>query len=257
MICVRGGPDRGFDAVSARCPPGQPVRNPFTKAPPAGMASMKKVTTHSLADQAREMIRTAIFEGTIKPEEKLTIERLAADLGISRTPVREALKSLEADGIVKLLPHRGAVVQRFDEHEIHDRYSVRANLEGYATEQACHLHRAALVAELEANCAAMQALIDAGADDLDSIAELVTLNARFHQSILTASDSPVTQRMHATLHMPTNYRVVRWRDGALQRTSLKWHTDIVDALRENKPKKARKLMEDHILEARDFILKQG
>lgn len=218
---------------------------------------MKKVTTHSLADQARELIRNAIFEGTIKPEERLTIERIAADLGISRTPVREALKSLEADGIVKLLPHRGAVVQRFDEQEIHDRYSVRANLEGYATEQACRVGRAALLAELETNCAAMQKLIDAGADDLDSIAELVTLNARFHQAILAASQSQVTQRLHATLHMPMTYRLARWREGALQRASLKWHTDIVDAIRENKPKKARKLMEDHILEARDFILKQG
>ncbi len=64
------------------------------------------ISNQSLADQARDLIRQAIYEGKIGPEERLTIERLAADFGISRTPVREALKALETDGIVRMHPHR-------------------------------------------------------------------------------------------------------------------------------------------------------
>lgn len=217
---------------------------------------MKKVTTHSLADQAREMIRNAIFEGTIQPEERLTIERIAAELGISRTPVREALKSLEADGIVKLHPHRGAVVQRFDEAEIHDRYSVRANLEGYAGELACKLRAVALTKELEANCAAMEKMIDAGvpSSDLDAVSALLTLNAQFHQAIFQSSGSAVTVRLLESLRMPVAYRLYHWRTPERQRFSLRFHRDIVEAFRLRRPKRVRKLLEDHILEARDFLL---
>ena len=73
--------------------------------------NLSKLQSDSLADKARDMIRAAIFEGHIQPDERLTIEHIAAQLGISRTPVREALKALETDGIVKLLPNRGAIVQ--------------------------------------------------------------------------------------------------------------------------------------------------
>lgn len=220
---------------------------------------MQKVTSLSLADQAREMIRNAIVQGSIQPEERLTIERIAAELGISRTPVREALKSLEAEGMVKLLPHRGAVVLKFDEAEIHDRYSVRANLEGYAGEQACRLAPDQVAAALAANCDEAEALIAAGvsADDLDKLNRLVELNAQFHAVIYNASGSQITVRLLATLAMPTNYRIYHWSDVARQKASLQFHREIVDAFREHKPKRVRKLLEDHLTEARDFILKRS
>jgi DNA-binding GntR family transcriptional regulator len=217
---------------------------------------MKKVTNHSLADQARDMIRNAIFEGKIKPEERLTIERIAAEMGISRTPVREALKSLEADGIVKLLPHRGAVVQRFDEAEIHDRYSVRATLEGYAGELACTLRAEALVLELEANCLAAETLMAAGvpSDNLDAVGALMSLNGQFYDLIFQASGSAVTVRLLEALRMPLAYRLYHWRDAERQQGSLKFHRDIIEALRDRKPKRVRKLLEDRLHEARDYIL---
>ena len=219
---------------------------------------LKKVTTRSLADQARDMIRNAIFEGSIQPEERLTIERIAADLGISRTPVREALKSLEADGIVKLMPHRGAVVQRFDEAEIQDRYSVRANLEGYAGELACKLRGKALAAELGANCKAMEAMVNASVPDgdLKAVSALLALNAEFHQLIFESSGSSVTIRLLESLKMPLAYRLYHWRAPERQRFSLKFHCDIVDAFRLGKPKRVRKLLEEHILEARDYLLER-
>ena len=118
-----------------------------------------RISTQSLADQARDLIKQAIFEGKIKPEEKLTIERIAAEFGISRTPVREALKALETDGIVRIHPHRGAIVQRFDKDELFDRYSVRALLEGHAGERACRADPLGIAADLEANCEALAARI--------------------------------------------------------------------------------------------------
>ena len=107
------------------------------------------ISNQSLADQARDLIREAIFNGKIKPEERLTIERIAADIGISRTPVREALKALETDGILRIEPHRGAVVRRFDKDELYDFHTIRAQLEGYAGELACKRDAAAVTRDLE------------------------------------------------------------------------------------------------------------
>ena len=219
---------------------------------------LSKVTTQSLAEQAREMIRNAIFEGVIKPEERLTIERIAAEMGISRTPVREALKALEADGIVKLFPHRGAIVQRFDEAEIQDRYSVRATLEAYAGVLAWERRGDALADELEANCAAMEALIDKAtpASDLDDVKALLLLNEKFHRLIFESSGSAVTIRLLESLKMPLAYRLYHWRVRERQRLSLVAHRDIVEAFRKPDPQQVRELLSGHILEARDFLLNQ-
>ena len=226
-----------------------------------------KIPTHSLADQARVQIRNAIFEGKIKPEERLTIERIASELGISRTPVREALKLLEADGIVRVLPNRGAVVQRFDKDELVERYSVRALLEGYDTEMACRAPDpalAALVTDLEANCAAMAAAIaeleriDAagppGERDLEQIGKLLELNGKFHKRILEASGTVLVGRVLESLHMPLAYRLYQWRAPARRKAVLDYHLAIVTAMREGMAKRARKLIEDHIADVRDFLI---
>ncbi len=218
-----------------------------------------KVSASSLATQARERIRDAIFKGLIQPDERLTIERIAQELGVSRTPVREALKALEADGIVRLLPHRGAVVQRFDEAEIMDRYSVRATLEGHAAELACRRDPVGLHHKLDANRRAMETLIAAGIDndDLNAIGSLVELNDVFHRMIVEASGSAVTIRLLDTLRMPTAYRLYHWATPDRRSQSVSFHRSIIEAFRDGKPKRVRKLIEEHLLEARDFLLERA
>ena len=213
------------------------------------------ITTQSLADQARDLIRQAIFEGRIKPEERLTIERIAAEFGISRTPVREALKALETDGIVRIHPHRGAIVQRFEKDELYDRYSIRAMLEGHAAELACKADPEAIAADLEANCDALeQAIARAKSDDLDSLRVLTELNSQFHNRILSASGSATTLRVLETLRMPLAYRLYIWRSAESQQSSLKFHRAIAKAFRAKKPKEVRRLIEQHLMAARDFLM---
>jgi GntR family transcriptional regulator of vanillate catabolism len=212
------------------------------------------ISNQSLADQARDLIREAIFNGKIKPEERLTIERIAADFGISRTPVREALKALETDGIVRIQPHRGAIVQRFDKDELYDRYSVRALLEGYAGELACKREPLAVARDLEQNCLDLKrAMASVRADDLDTIQVLVQLNLQFHERILLASGSATVRRMLEALQMPFAYRLYNWRVAERQTISLDFHRQITQAFRAKQPKQVRRLMEAHVLEARDFL----
>ena len=171
-------------------------------------SKLGSISSQSLADQARDLIRQAIFEGKIKPEERLTIERIAAELGISRTPVREALKALETDGIVRIHPHRGAIVQKFDRDELRDRYSVRALLEGYAGELACKADAAGIAADLAANCDALErAIAVARPEDLEALRAMTEINSQFHNRILEASGSATTIRLLENLRMPLAYRL--------------------------------------------------
>ena len=219
------------------------------------MARLTPVSGLSLADQAREAIRTAIFDGSFAPEERLTIEQLAAELGISRTPVREALKALEGDGLINLLPYRGAVVTPFARDELYHRYSIRAMLEGYAAELACTADAGAIADALEANCAELVAIsARLSPDDADGIKRLASLNQEFHQAIHEGSRSATLKRLLGTLKNPLAFTLTFWGVPALRDSSIEIHTAIAAAFRNRQPQLARTLMEKHLLSARDSLM---
>src|SRR5437899_9647281 len=85
---------------------------------------------------ATELIREAIIDGRLEPGRRLKEEELARELGISRTPVREALLMLQAEDLIVATPNRGATVRVHDANDLHDLYELRALLEGYATRRA-------------------------------------------------------------------------------------------------------------------------
>lgn len=209
----------------------------------------------SLADQAREAIRAAILDGRIKPEERVTIEHIAAELGISRTPVREALKALEVDGLVRLLPHRGAVVERFARDELDHRYCIRAMLEGYAAELACRADPLGIADLLDANCNRLAALV-ASADvaDPQQVQPLGELNVQFHAIIREASRSPTLIRLLETLRNPLAFTLYYWSAPERQHASIEAHRQIAAAFRTRKPALARRLVERHLLDARDHLM---
>jgi DNA-binding GntR family transcriptional regulator len=216
---------------------------------------LDRIERSSLADQARDQIRQAIYKGQMRPEERLTIEQIAADLGISRTPVREALKALEADGVLRILPRRGAVIERFDSRQIYDRYSVRALLEGFAAERACEARPPGIADSLLANCDELAAAAKrADPADLQQVKRLVALNRDFHQTLLDACDSPIVIRMLESLIMPTGFRVYYWRAAERQSASIAFHRRIARAFKARKAQEVRRLVESHILEARDFLM---
>jgi DNA-binding GntR family transcriptional regulator len=216
---------------------------------------LREVRGESLADQARERIRAAVLEGALRPGERLTIEELAAELGVSRTPVREALKALEGDGLVRLLPYRGAVVESVAREELSHRYTIRAMLEGYAAELACAAEAPRLARELERNCDELAAAAEsAAAGDLARARRLAELNARFHDLIREASGSRTLARLLDTLRNPVAYTLSYWSEPARRGVSIECHRAIAGAFRAGRPRDARRLMEQHLLTARDEVL---
>jgi DNA-binding GntR family transcriptional regulator len=214
---------------------------------------LPQVSGVSLAEQARETIRRAILDGTFAPEERISIEQIASELGISRTPVREALKALEGDGLVQLLPHRGAVVTRFARDELHQRYSIRAMLEGYAAELATRADGARIGRALIDNCDELEAL--AAEPDADVLA-LSEANQRFHAIIREGSGSATVIRLLDQLRNPTAFSVDYWSNPERRRTSIASHRKIANAIRRGDAARARQLLERHLLDSRDLLVAQ-
>jgi DNA-binding GntR family transcriptional regulator len=218
---------------------------------------LRTVNEVSLADQAYETIRSAILESVLKPNERFTIEEIAARLGISRTPVREALKALRGDGLVRLLPHRGAMVEQYAHDEIRTRYAVTAMLEGYAAELACQKDAEGLAAKLEANCRSLRLLCKGAAPKSDAEARHFSdLNEEFHTLIREGSGSGTLLRLLASLQQPISYSLRYWKNAESRAESMLTHQRIAKAFRARDPKVARALMQQHLMSAYDRVLRQ-
>ena len=198
--------------------------------------------------RVREAIQHAIVTGALAPGERLRAEALAHRFGTSRTPVREALLSLEAEGLVAIAPHRGAVVRAVDAADLVELYELRAVIEPYAAARAAQRIDEATLAELDVNCARAGAC----GDDVD---EQIALNEAFHRLVIGAAGSPRLElAMRAVAGIPRAFRTVFWRDDAQRAQSLFCHRELVRALRARRPGLAEAVMRLHVVGAKEFLL---
>ena len=108
-----------------------------------------QVSNLSLGSQAYQEMKRIILEGRIPPGAKLNEGELARALGISRTPIREAINRLEKEGLVEIFPQRGAFVVQFTEKDVYELFLIRENLEGLASRLAAEKVTPASLAKLE------------------------------------------------------------------------------------------------------------
>jgi DNA-binding GntR family transcriptional regulator len=139
-----------------------------------------------LAQVVSERIRGRILDGSLRPGERLVEDRLSAELGVSRVPVREALRGLSAEGLVTLLPRRGATVVEVTPESVAELVEVRALLEGLNARLAAQRHDPGIVALLEDTLARGNAAARNGTAE-----QLAHLNAEFHERLAEASRNAV------------------------------------------------------------------
>jgi len=198
---------------------------------------------------AIELIRQAILDGRLEPGSRLKEEELARELGISRTPVREALLVLQAEGLIETTPNRGAAVRTHDADDLIDLYQLRALLEGYAARQA-----AARVSDEEIQ------LLRESCDRFDKIAgddfrELVKENLLFHSAIHAAAGSArLTGMLRRVIELPLVYKSYVWYPPDQKRISAHYHRQITKALSVRDAERAELVMREHVFEARDLLV---
>jgi DNA-binding GntR family transcriptional regulator len=144
------------------------------------------MSDRSLSEVVSEQIRGRILDGTLKPGERLVEDRLSAELGVSRVPVREALRGLSAEGLVTLLPRRGATVVEVTPETVTELVEVRALLEGLNARLAAQRHDPEIVAQLKDTLARGNEAAKTGTAE-----ELARLNAEFHERLAEASRNSV------------------------------------------------------------------
>lgn len=199
---------------------------------------------------AAEMIRQAIVDGRLAPGQRLTEERLARELGISRTPVREALKVLQSEGLVDAAPNRSATVRAYEPGDLEDIYQLRALLEGYAARRAAGRLSEEKLLALRASCERFEAMSFA-----DDLREVVRENFVFHNTILEAAGSTrLSGMVRQVVELPLVYKSYVWYSPEQARISQHYHRQITRALERRDAERAELVMKEHVLEARDVLI---
>lgn len=210
-------------------------------APPLrGPAS---VTTRRAYDAVCE----GIADGTLTPGQWLRESSLGAELGLSRTPVREALRVLAAEGLVELVHNRGARVVPWDAEDVDETYRLRALLEGEAAGLAARHAPAPVVAQLEG----LQARYERSIDDGDPAVQRAACNDAFHAAVLAAAGSArLSGLLGVVTSAPLVARALREYGEDDLRRSVLAHRDVITAVRERDEDLAVSAMRAHILAAR-------
>ena len=210
------------------------------------MESIKKAMPTRV--QVTAILKKALFSGEYKSGDELSLTEIAERLGVSRTPVREAFQTLEAEGLIELRMNRGAIVKPLDEKYITDHYDMRILLEGEAARRAAVRG----MPDAEALLKKLEAL--RGRMDSVSTEEYEELNFAVHSAIWTAADN---ERLYKFLSSLWNGPSVGIASPKLDHyiKSTQEHINILSAIQKQDAKTAQKEMAKHIERSRDNILK--
>lgn len=206
------------------------------------------------AERTLAALRELILDGDLRPGTRLGEVELAERLGVSRTPVREALTRLAAEGLVEIAPNRGARVATWTVAELEGVFDLRASLEPRLTGFAVGRATDDDVAHLEELAQRMLAVGSPGPDqDLDA---LVPLNRAFHDRLVALADHPaLATALAAAIHPPIVLRNFHTYDEASLRRSLAHHAEIVAAVRAGDAAWAQAVMTAHISNARAVMVR--
>ena len=205
-----------------------------------------------LRDVVFNTLRSAILMGKLEPGERLMEIALANKLGVSRTPIREAIRKLELEGLVIMTPRKGAEVARITEKDLQDVLEVRESLENLATELACERITEEEIEDLkvknEAFCKAVQSK---NAD----FSELAELDVAFHDVIFNASkNSRLIQILNNLREQMYRYRLEYLKNAEYYERLVKEHNLITDGVIRKDKQQVQKAMDKHIQHQKDAVI---
>lgn len=206
----------------------------------------------SLGQSVYENLKEAIIEGTLVPESRVVETRFAEALGISRTPVREAMHKLEREGLLRQDPKGGFYVVGLTRADIEEAFGIRSVLESYAARLATMRHLEGELAPLEKKLAEYQDFLGQG-----RMGELPRINTEFHELLYGLSRSPKLVKMINDIRAQIfRFREVILRIDAMARISHQDHRLMMDAIRAREADRVEQLVKEHILRGQDIVLRE-
>ncbi len=208
--------------------------------------SLSKIERLRLHDTVVEHLRTLITEGALPPGTKLNERELCEKLGISRTPLREALKVLAVEGLIVITPNRGASVAQMSDEEISEAFEFMSGMESFAGELACERISEAELEHIESLHEEMAAAKSRG-----DLPNYYRCNTAIHDQISLAARNTALRQSYLALNR--RLQAVRFRSN---RVAPKWeralhdHEQMLDALRTRDAKRMSLILRRHLLDAR-------
>ena len=195
-----------------------------------------------LRDVVFQTLREAILKGDLRPGERLMELQLAAKLGVSRTPIREAIRMLEQEGLAVTIPRKGAEVARMTEKNMEDVLQIREALDDLAVQVACDKMTEQQLKNLTLAMKNFENAIQTG-----NLSKIVAYDVEFHDIIYESTDNPKL----VTLLSNLREQIYRYRVEYLQGKEnypmlIKEHETILEALREKNKERVVEAMRSHI-----------
>ena len=205
-----------------------------------------------LRDVVFRTLRQAILTGEMKPGERLLEIHLANRLGVSRTPIREAIRMLELEGLVVMVPRRGAQVAQITEKSMTDVLEVRCALDELAVDLACNRISREEQIELELACEAFEK-----ATETKDIHKIAKADVAFHDIIFKAAGNPrLTQMINNLAEQMYRYRFEYIKDDTQHSTLCEEHRMIYESISKHDVKAAKEAIRTHIENQEKSIIKQ-
>jgi DNA-binding GntR family transcriptional regulator len=214
------------------------------------------------ADLVQEQVRKEIIDGSLSPGERLTETNLAERFEVSRTPVREALVRLQADGFVELVRNRGAFVSKWTSEDLEEIFGLRIMLEGYGARVGAGKISPHQIAALETLADEMDVALEqlAGAIGVDdelreqSAERCATLNTQFHAGIVAAADNKRLSTIVANLtQLPLIHRTIIMQSPEELSHSWAQHRYMIEAMKIGDGEWAESLLRAHIQSGRAIM----
>jgi DNA-binding GntR family transcriptional regulator len=206
----------------------------------------------ALHEQVAQRLRQMLVESRISPGAKLNERELAEVLQVSRTPLREAIKMLAAEGLVELLPNRGAIAVSLSEADVLNTFEVMAGLEGLSGELAAQRITDEELAEIKAMQFEMMA-----AYTRRDLSNYYRINAQIHSAINAAAKNPVLTATYKQVN--ARLQALRFRsnqDGEKWKRAMKEHEKMIDALQARDSAAMRELLVAHLRSKCDAVIGQ-
>jgi len=205
----------------------------------------------SLGQHVFENLKHAIIRGDIAPGQWLVESHIAHMLGISRTPVREAIHKLERERLIERQPRGGFTVLGLNREDIEETFGIRSILEGYAARLATVKHQPGELKALEEKIDAFQQCLDN--KQLDKLPQI---NTEFHDLLYALSKSPRLIRMINGLRDQIfRFRQMILKEGQMADISNEDHMQMLALMRQREADKVEQLVREHILRGQDAVLK--
>ena len=214
-------------------------------------ATDASAVARTVNDATTAQIRAWILAGRLKPRERLHQDQLALALGVSRMPVREAIRQLAAEGLVQVYPHRGAFVSSLDPDEIRELYEVRAALEGLAISHAVPRMTPADVTALRTILDRL--IAETAANDDEAVIEL---DRRFHDGLVAPAGMPYLRELidQARRRSDAFRRAHTYVIPGLSASSNLEHADILAAVEEGDVLRSVERIHRHLRNAADHLI---